>query len=106
MPDVYLINTHASSFWMYMQPPTRFGFHRCTILRDWLEYQGVVQIPAQLPLLQLSPCAVWGGLRLGYCVRAVFELNKLRSGVSLSWQEVASAPLYGTVGFSRSRTTR
>ena len=43
--------------------------------------------------MQLSLCAVRGAPWLVYSVKAVSELNKLRSGLSLEWNSIASAPL-------------
>ena len=51
---------------------------------------------SQLPLLQLSPCATRGMPWLAFGVRALFELNKLRSGVSLRWQDISAAPLWNS----------
>ena len=96
MPDVYLLTAHASNFLRYLQQPSRFGLHQRTVLRDWLEYKGIVHTVQQLPLLQLSPCAVWGAPWLAYSVKAVSELNKLRSGLSLEWHSIASAPLWNS----------
>ena len=93
MPKVYLYSTHASSFKRYLQHPTRFGFVQCNALRDWLERKGIVHSVSQLSLLQFSPCATRGVPRLAYCVRAVSELNNLRSRASLGWHAVPDAPL-------------
>ena len=51
---------------------------------------------SRLPLQQLSPCATRG---VAYCVRAVSEPNKLRSGVILRWQYIAEAPLWNSRTF-------
>ena len=96
MPDVYLLTAYASSLWRYLQQPTHFGLHQRTVLRDWPEYKGVVHTVQQVPLLQLSPCAVRGAPWLAYSVKAVSELYKLRSGLSLEWNSIASAPLYNS----------
>ena len=61
MPDAYLLLTHASTFWRYLQQLTRFGLLQRNVLRDWLAYKGIVHTVAELPLLQLSPCAIRGG---------------------------------------------
>ena len=51
MTDVYLLAAHASSFWRYLQRPTRFGLHQRTVLREWMEYKGIIHTVQQLPLL-------------------------------------------------------
>ena len=92
-PDVCLYATLASTIWRYLQNPTRFGFVQRTALRDWLSYKGIVHSFSRLPLLQLSPCATRGAPWLAFGVKVLSELNKLRSGVSLRWQDISEAPL-------------
>ena len=100
MPDAYLWTAHASTFWRYLQQPTRIGLSQRTALRDWLAYKGIVHNTAQLHLLQMSPCAACNAPWLVYSVKAFSGLNRLRSRLSLSWQEIASAPLWNSCLFT------
>ena len=60
---------------------------------------------SQLSLQQLLPCATRGGPWLAYCVRAVSELNKLRSWASLGWQTVLDVPHWNSrIFLSNSQT--
>ena len=59
-------------------------------------YKGTVHGIPELPLLQLSPCAIRGVPWLAYSVKAVSDLNKLRSSVALTWQQIGRAPLWNS----------
>ena len=87
MPDIYLLSTHASTFWRYFQQPTRFGVLQRNVLRDWLAYKGILHSVSALLLLQLTPCAITGRgggeAWLAYPVKALSEVNKLQGGLSL-----------------------
>ena len=70
------------------------GLLRRSVFRDWLALRGIVHTLRQLHLLQLSPCATRNASRQAYGVKALSDINKLRSGLSLSWEDVATAPLW------------
>ena len=96
MPNAYLWIAHASTSWRYLQLPTHFGLLQRTILRDWLAYIGVVHSPAQVHMLQLSPCSIRHTPWLAYSVKALSDLTRLRSGLLLTWQEITAAPLWNS----------
>ena len=51
MPKVYLYATHASTFWLYLQNPARFGVVQRTALPVWLQYKWIAHIVQRLPMM-------------------------------------------------------
>ena len=76
------------------------GLLQRNVFCDWPAFKGIMHTPAQLHLLRLSPCATRNAPWAAHSVKALSNLNKLRSGQAVCWQDIASAPLWNSCVFT------